>query len=77
MKYHNYIIISITPVIEDFADFFNIFIFNMFFTLILVEVSFPTCSIPILFYLIKKLLDLRVYNHGNSYNYNLIINERH
>ena len=37
MKYH---ITSITPVLQDFADFFSIsLVFNMFLTLMLVEVK--------------------------------------
>ena len=37
VKYH---ITSITPVLQDFADFFSIsLVFNMFFTLVLVEVK--------------------------------------
>ena len=37
MKYH---ITSITPVLQNFDDFFSIsLVFNMFFTLVLVEVK--------------------------------------
>ena len=37
MKHH---ITSITPVLPDFADFFSIsLVFNVFFTLVLVEVK--------------------------------------
>ena len=37
VKYH---ITSITPVIQDFADFFSIsLVFNMFFTLAMVKVK--------------------------------------
>ena len=37
MKYH---ITRITPVLQDFADFLSIsLVFNMFFTLVLVEVK--------------------------------------
>ena len=36
MKYHT----SITPVLQDFADFFSIsLVFNMFFTLVMVKVK--------------------------------------
>ena len=38
MKYH---ITSITSVLQDFADFFAVsLVFDMFFTLVLVEVKF-------------------------------------
>ena len=65
MKYH---ITSITPVLQDFADFFSIsLVFNMFFTLMLVRRSQIEWNMKVKIS-ISICTGLMLNDHSNPYN---------